>query len=566
MPADLVLAGLATAKSGAEILVYIIRKAQDVRRLKKECEKVGELAQLLQSVLDSNEEALKSSSTEKKLQAHLRDVATFVTNCTKDYSLLGRAWEVMWDKKLPKLLAGLKDWILYFLMDAMSRGITVGEKLVDGQERIISRLTIVDDINSHLSSLDEGLRGQEKVFSAIMDEKLQILSKTSAKWRADFQSNDTRLKASQDSSGDLSGTLDGQRVVLYPISSNQRDSRVGPRHVTLYSKLSANTSVHSFYGLADRNGQLYAVMQDLRTAKSLGSCLADPQFSDARDRLRVAYDVAQTMAYLHSVEILVRSLSDQNVVLTREDREWKPVLTRLDQARLFLEDTSSAEVDIRYEAPEYRLSQRHSPETDTWSFGVLLWEWVEQKFPFGLAEPVLVDAADRQPQPADGADTPERQADSVHRALDRRDLPWLREDTSVAPPILALIRGCCHLAPAIRPSMAFVARSLWLLLSGGSVLIVTPEQDREETKSRVHSILELAEKKAGDQHQTLRVQMQDAEVLRSLADDGDPVASALLGAAIWMDLTDYGVDGDGDSISLNPTDISLGRSAAGAAT
>jgi hypothetical protein len=114
--------------------------------------------------------------------------------------------------------------------------------------------------------------------------------------------------------------------------------------------------------------------------------------------------------------------------------------------------------------------------------------------------------------------------------------------------------------------MAFVARSLWLLLSGGSVLIATPKQDREETKSRVHSILELAEKKVGDQHQTLRVQMQDAEVLRSLADDGDPVASALLGAAIWMGLIDYGVDGDGGSISLNPTDISLGGSAAGAAT
>jgi hypothetical protein len=366
MPAELVLAGLETAKSGAEILVYIIKTVQHVRRLKKECGKVGELAQLLQSILDSNQEVLKSFSTEEKLRAHLRDVATFVTNCTKDYSLLGRAWEVMWDKKLPKLLAGMKDWILYFLMDAMSRGITMQEKVVDGQERILSRLTIVDNIDSHLSSLDDGLKGQGEAFSAIMDEKLKILSQTTATWRIDFQSNDARLKVSQDVSGDLAGTLNGQKVVCYPISSNQRDSRVGPRHVTLYSKLSANTSVHPFYGLADKNGQLYAVMQDLRTAKPLGSCLKDDQFSGIKDRLRIAYDIAQTVAYLHSVEILVRSLSDQSVVLTPENNEWKPVLMRLDQARLFLEDTSSAEVDIRYEAPEYRLSRRHSPETDTW--------------------------------------------------------------------------------------------------------------------------------------------------------------------------------------------------------
>lgn len=171
---------------------------------------------------------------------------------------------------------------------------------------------------------------------------------------------------------------------------------------------------------------------------------------------------------------------------------------------------------------------------------------------------MLIDAADRQPKPADGADTPDRQADLVHRALEKHDLPWLRGDSSVAPPILALIRSCCHLTPAIRPSMAFVARSLWLLLSGGNVLIATPEQDRKETKARVHDILKLAEKNVEDQHQTLCVEMQDAEFLQSLADDGDPVASALLGSSIWMGLIDYGVASDGDPISLEPADISLG--------
>jgi hypothetical protein len=111
--------------------------------------------------------------------------------------------------------------------------------------------------------------------------------------------------------------------------------------------------------------------------------------------------------------------------------------------------------------------------------------------------------------------------------------------------------------------MAFVARSLWLLLSGDGVLITIPEQDREETKSRVHDVLNGAENKDGDEHQNTRVQMQDAEIIRSLADGGDPVASALLGAAIWRDLIDCNVDEDGDFISLKSTDISLGMSAAG---
>ena len=145
---------------------------------------------------------------------------------------------------------------------------------------------------------------------------------------------------SKESSDEITGTLNNDNIVCYPISSIQMDCRIGHRHVTLYSKLSANTLVHPFYGIADRSGKLYAVMQDLRTSKSLGASLEDPQFTDMRDRLRIAYDIAQTLAYLHSVEILIRSLSDKNILLVQEGSRWKPILTNLDEARLVSPGTS----------------------------------------------------------------------------------------------------------------------------------------------------------------------------------------------------------------------------------
>ncbi|KAG8415315.1 hypothetical protein J3458_009173 [Metarhizium acridum] len=92
--------------------------------------------------------------------------------------------------------------------------------------------------------------------------------------------------------------------------------------------------------------------------------------------------------------------------------------------------------------------------------------------------------------------------------------------------------------------MAFVARSLWLLLSFDGAFVATPERDREETKSRVHNILKPAENRDGAQHQAARAQEQDAEGLRNLADSGDPVASALLGATIRRGLIGHEVDGD----------------------
>jgi hypothetical protein len=44
------------------------------------------------------------------------------------------------------------------------------------------------------------------------------------------------------------------------------------------------------------------------------------------------YD-SKTVAYLHSVEILVKSLSDETVLLIQENNSWTPIVTGLEQAR-----------------------------------------------------------------------------------------------------------------------------------------------------------------------------------------------------------------------------------------
>ncbi len=187
------------------------------------------------------------------------------------------------------------------------------------------------------------------------------------------------------------------------------------------------------------------------------------------------------------------------------------------------------------------------------SFGVLLWEWVKLEHPFGLADPVLIDATERQGESVSGADGAGQQAKSIFLALKQRAVPWLSQDTSIASPIASLIRSCCHPMPAVRPPMAFVAHSLLLLLSGDSISTVAPDQDPEETKLRVHDVVS----PVGN---TTRVHVRDAEVLQRLADDGDPTASAFLGTAIWQDAVDYDLGGDGNFISVTAKDVLLGTS------
>lgn len=70
------------------------------------------------------------------------------------------------------------------------------------------------------------------------------------------------------------------------------------------------------------------------------------------------------MEYLHSVEILVKRLSDSTVILESTDGTITPYLTNLESARLFKERTTGGKYDIRYEMPK----KQHNIYTDIWSW------------------------------------------------------------------------------------------------------------------------------------------------------------------------------------------------------
>lgn len=167
------------------------------------------------------------------------------------------------------------------------------------------------------------------------------------------------------------------------------------------------------------------------------------------------------------------------------------------------------------------------------------------KHPFGYPEPVFTD-------------TSTEQANSIHHALEHGDVPWNLKDVSLPSPLSSLIRSCCHTKTSLRPSMAFVAHSLLQLVSSDGVLIEPSEQDPEDVKSRVQEQLGQVEIKPRKQQQVTHVEVNDVDFLRALANDGDPDASALLGAAIWRDLVIHDPEDDSNFISLTPEYQSLG--------
>lgn len=157
-----------------------------------------------------------------------------------------------------------------------------------------------------------------------------------------FRKDDGRLKILgriSDRPPRLSATLDGMPVVCIPslTSAKHYSSRL-PRLIRIYSKISAMTLVQPFYGIAetgDPDFKHWALMQDLSQYMSLAQAIQEKALPKPfPDRLKIAYELSKTVAYLHSVQILIKSMTDANIILRAgKGNVIEPVVTNLEEAR-----------------------------------------------------------------------------------------------------------------------------------------------------------------------------------------------------------------------------------------
>ena len=207
------------------------------------------------------------------------------------------------------------------------------------------------DLLKVTAKLDQN-RTQQSAHEAEVMKKLEILDelkqnldeKAASKLDIDFPESETSLSVTREEGNVLltgklklpNASAKTINVICEPLKEDlMRYGEKGPRHILIYAKISANTLVHPFYGIAERFGKRWAVMKDLRESPTLASAVQNGQLPrSVMERIAVVHHIATTVEYLHSVEVLVKRLSDRTILLSSENGTITPYLTDLDKARL----------------------------------------------------------------------------------------------------------------------------------------------------------------------------------------------------------------------------------------
>ncbi|KAF5618386.1 isoform 4 of fibroblast growth factor receptor 1-A [Fusarium sp. NRRL 52700] len=318
------------------------------------------------------------------------------------------------------------------------------------------------------------------------------------------------------------------------------------RALNLYQDLQQGAHIQKIHGTVDINDQNYVIMQDCSLLTTLRSWRSDPsRVLTLKDRVLIAYDVAQSITWLHGGGLLVKYLTESSIRLRSDQTSRQhPVLTQLHYTRCLYEKTNSVRIDHRYEAQEIladllekKGSVPHSHETDVWSLGIIIWQILTDGTPYQIEEPIYFC-------------NPEQDAATLKRRLEISPLPG-RFPADFPSPLVDIVHGCWSPISQGRPSAMTVASSLLRALAlinqtvissvrncvGDSVRIEN-SHDLELARSAAWQLIQKARKRDKVQDEQVdQLSNHHASVLLHHSENVEhPECAFLVGSLIWWDL------------------------------
>jgi len=182
------------------------------------------------------------------------------------------------------------------------------------------------------------------------------------------------------------GSWQTSPVVLKKLKDQDHFEEFKKEAVTLSSL--AHPNVVQFLGIfTGEDGTQYIVTEYMPKGSIHDILKKEKDSLTTRDLLEIALGTANGMAYLSSANIIHRSLTARNLLVSKQDGLYSVKISDFALSRMTEEGRytqSSSKTPIKWTAPEvFCYGEPYTHASDVWSYGIVLWEIMESgKEPF----------------------------------------------------------------------------------------------------------------------------------------------------------------------------------------
>lgn len=278
---DLSLAIFAAVYEIGHFLAHVGQMISQVHdnRAKERCIRLREEVELIHTLLIARPQAIDSYPIASEARSCISEIIGYINN-TISGTLLSEAVEVWWKKEYIKILAKAARLRERFTLELLTR--TAFDPLTGGRPHATFQITDQSSIQFH------GSTGR--------------------------------------------GIVDPYGNV---ICHELKESKFTQESLEIYPKLQERAYVQKLKGLAEINGRLYVFLQDCSSYPTLNKLYADRELpSDLVSRVEIALKIAQTIAWYHRSDVILKAIHDTSIVMDQcGDNKWTPTLTGLEHMR-----------------------------------------------------------------------------------------------------------------------------------------------------------------------------------------------------------------------------------------
>lgn len=352
---------------GTRVVADVVRLVVEVKNFKPECREIRDDCVLVLELMNRNAAKRVDQRTLTRMKECFDKSRLFLKQCAEEWGLFRATVEILFRRKHQTLKEELKWAMSIFTIDALVRSLScpangcctnvLQTKLLDvasGSQLSIKALehrlassmrsiensqrrgiTLASELQSELRAVSREVAKSKKLNLDIphFGKSISFISETDAR---------LRLSPAERGANSLHGQLEtfGAIECIKLVGENSGGATQVPRLVNIYSRISQRTVCRKLWGILKRSDGEYAVMESLVKSDTLEHVLSSRDFLtkvNLVQRLRLAWEISNAVAYLHSVNILLKTLSCQNIFIFgigSSGGTIRPVLTDLENARL----------------------------------------------------------------------------------------------------------------------------------------------------------------------------------------------------------------------------------------